>query len=412
MKLKSIFLAGLTALMAVTACKKAPDAPVQGTDEPNYSIRLSHSVYQFTKATDTAFEEGDVIGVHVFPGESCWLYNAKFTMESGVLTPESDYKWHEDTDVAATVTAVYPATNREEYGTPETFTVQSDQSTLEGYKMSDLMFAQTTSKPTEEAVVLPFKHAMSKVIITIDNQLKEDIADVFLTNLYGSLTYDAKTLETITDGSKAAIKAYKSNETTWVLIVAPQTDASPDLAITTASGKQYTFKLSETVEFKAGKQRTAEVVISQESISTSFTPEIEDWTSDSELNFSQSKEEEEGGNSEVTEPTEPTTPTEVRIYLKNDWGWTYVWCWDKNNNQIFENKSWPGTQYHGEKDGYFYWVVPEDYVGETVSILAVKKTDTEQEQSADYTNLTLDKDVYFHLEWTQETGVRLIKEDK
>lgn len=291
MKLKSVFLAGLTALMAVTACKKSPEAPIQ-SEQTSYSIRLSHSVYQFTKATDTAFEEGDVIGVHVFPGESCWLYNAKFTMESGVLTPESDYKWHEDTDVAATVTAVYPATNREEYGTPETFIVQSDQSTLEGYKMSDLMFAQTTSKPTEEAVVLPFKHAMSKVIITIDNQLKEDIADVFLTNLYGSLTYDAKTLETITDGSKAAIKAYKSNETTWVLIVAPQTDASPDLAITTTSGKQYTFKLSETVEFKAGKQRTAEVVISQESISTSFTPEIKDWTSDGELNFSQSKEEE------------------------------------------------------------------------------------------------------------------------
>ena len=147
MKIKSIFLAGLTALMAVTACKKSPEGPIQ-SEQTSYSIRLSHSVYQFTKATDTAFEEGDVIGVHVFPGESCWLYNAKFTMESGVLTPESDYKWHEDTDVAATVTAVYPATNREEYGTPETFTVQSDQSTLEGYKMSDLMFAQTTSKPT------------------------------------------------------------------------------------------------------------------------------------------------------------------------------------------------------------------------------------------------------------------------
>ena len=353
MKLKSIFLAGLTALMAVTACKKSPEAPIQ-PEQTSYSIRLSHSVYQFTKATDTAFEEGDVIGVHVFPGESCWLYNAKFTMESGVLTPESDYKWHEDTDVAATVTAVYPATNREEYGTPETFTVQSDQSTLEGYKMSDLMFAQTTSKPTEEAVVLPFKHAMSKVIITIDNQLKEDIADVFLTNLYGSLTYDAKTLETITEGSKAAIKAYKSNETTWVLIVAPQTDASPDLAITTASGKQYTFKLSETVEFKAGKQRTAEVVISQESISTSFTPEIEDWTSDSELNFSQSKEEEENPE-EVVPDTPALTSCKLTIKVNKAITWydKYIYSWDAKETQL--SGAWPGTKAQWDKeDGNYY----------------------------------------------------------
>ena len=109
MKIKSIFLASLASLMALTACKKTPDAPNQPTEEPNYSIKLSHSVYQFTKATDTAFEEGDVIGVNVFPGESVWLYNGKFTVKNGVLTPDVDYKWHPETEVAANITAIYPS---------------------------------------------------------------------------------------------------------------------------------------------------------------------------------------------------------------------------------------------------------------------------------------------------------------
>ncbi len=353
MKIKTFIIAGLSALMAATACNKTPDAPQQNTDESNYPIRLSHSIYQFTKATDTAFEEGDVIGVNIFPEESVWLYNAKYTMENGVLTPDQDYIWHSQKNVEATVTAIYPATYNEEYSTSETFTVQSDQSTLEGYKKSDLMFAKTSSKPTEEVVVLPFKHAMSKVIISVENQLDEEIADVFLTNLYGTVTYDAKTLETTADGSQASIKAYKSNENTWVLIVAPQTEATPKLAITTASGLQYTFTLTEKVDFNSGKQRTAEVVISPETISTSFTPEIEDWTSDSELNFSQTQEDEDP--EEVVPDTPALTSCKITIKVNKAITWydKYIYSWDAKETKL--SGEWPGTKAQWDKeDGNYY----------------------------------------------------------
>ena len=100
----------------------------------------------------------------------------------------------------------------------------------------------------------------------------------------------------------------------------------------------------------------------------------------------------------------------VRIYLSTAWGWPYIWCWDSNGAQIFAGASWPGTKYHGEENGYYYWDVPEAYVGKTVSLLAVKGD--QSEQTSDFNNVVLDKSVYFYLEWTQELGCYLIQENK
>ena len=124
---------------------------------------------------------------------------------------------------------------------------------------------------------------------------------------------------------------------------------------------------------------------------------------------------------EVVDPTpdpdpDPTPGTggegaeKVRIYLSTAWGWPYIWCWDSNDAQIFAGASWPGTKYHGEENGYYYWDVPESYVGKTVSLLAVKGD--QSEQTSDFNNVVLDKSVYFYLEWTQELGCHLIQENK
>lgn len=104
------------------------------------------------------------------------------------------------------------------------------------------------------------------------------------------------------------------------------------------------------------------------------------------------------------------TEGQVRIYLSNSWGWPYIWCWDSNGAQIFAGASWPGTNYHGEEDGYYYWNVPSEYVGKTVSLLAVKGD--QSEQTSDFEGVVLDRSVYFYLEWTSELGCHLIQENK
>ena len=105
-----------------------------------------------------------------------------------------------------------------------------------------------------------------------------------------------------------------------------------------------------------------------------------------------------------------TQDSKVRIYLSNSWGWPYIWCWDAAGAQIFAGASWPGTRYHGEENGYYYWDVPQAYVGKTVSLLAVKGD--QSEKTSDFNNVVLDKSVYFYLDWTSEKGCYLVKEDK
>lgn len=408
MKFRSLFAAA--GLVLAVACQEKPEVPTPAPSE-KLPINFTASLYQFTKATDTAFENGDEIGVNIFNPE-CYLYNAKYTYNNGTLTAAVANEWYEDTELEAVITAVYPCSETMEgYAENQSFLVNADQSAKTGYAMSDLMLAVTKSKPTADAVTLPFKHALSKIVVTVDNQLGEEIEQLWFTDVKGEVSYaTADPQETLTaTGSTGTIKAYKSGDNTWQLIVAPQT-ASPKLALTTASGKQFTFVLAEEVVFASGKVSTATVTVSTESIYTSFTPEITDWVADNELNFSQDDVEVELPEDQ---PVVPDTPaTEVRIYLSNSWGWTYLWCWDSNGDQIFAGAEWPGTAYHGEEDGYYYWVVPEQYVNQTVSLLVVKKTETEQEQSPDYVDLVLSKSRYFHLEWTEETGVHLILEDK
>lgn len=109
--------------------------------------------------------------------------------------------------------------------------------------------------------------------------------------------------------------------------------------------------------------------------------------------------------------TDPTPEAgQVRIYLSTAWGWPYIWCWDSNAAQIFAGANWPGTRYHGEENGYYYWNVPESYVGQTVSLLAVKEDMSEQ--TSDFNDVVLDKSVYFYLEWTSEKGCHLIQENR
>lgn len=353
----------IVGLLAAASCQKKDNDPVK-TPVQAKEIRFTANIYQFTKATDTAFENGDEIGVNIF-NPDVYLYNAKFTYTDGQLKSATAHEWYEE-DVEATITAVYPCNDTlEGYAQTQSFTVNADQSTKVGYGTSDLMFAVTKSKPTKSSVNLPFKHALSKIVVTVDNQLGEDIANVWFTDVLGTVTYDPKDpFEMTTAGSKGTIKAYKNNEGAWQLIVAPQTEASPKLAITTASGKQYTFVLSENVTFTSGKVSTATVTVSTESIYTSFTPEISDWVADNELNFSQD-------DSEVELPEEPAGCTlTVKVNKDINWYDKYVYSWTDAGNW---SGDWPGTKmdYVGDDETYYIYsyVYPASLASTTLNYI-------------------------------------------
>ena len=359
MKIKSLISAAFAGLIMAVACEKAPVE--QPTPSEKLTVKLSASLYQFTKATDTAFEDGDQISVNIFNPE-LFLENAKFTYNAGQLTSATPYAWYDDTELESTVTAMYPAT--EVFAETQTFMVNADQSTKAGYAASDLLLAQTTAKPTAEAVNLPFKHALSKIVVNVDNQLKEEIANVWFADVLGEVTFStADHSDLVATGSEGTVKAYKSGDNTWQLIVAPQT-ASPKLALTTASGKQYTFVLSEDVTFTAGKVSTATVTVSTETIYTAFTPEISDWVADNELNFSQDDtqielpEVEEPTPDEPETPVDPETPAFCKLTIKVNkaisWYDKYIYSWDANETQL--SGAWPGVKAEWDKEEGNYYV--------------------------------------------------------
>ncbi len=291
----------LAVVMAVAALATSCKEPEVVTPKAK-TISVAAQMYNFTRATDTAFEEGDAIGLHILNG-STWLDNAKYTYTGGKLVGAQTNLWYTDEEVEADVLAYYPYNTNASYNAAGyTFTVNADQSTKALYTASDFMLARTSSKPTASTVELPFRHALSKVVVNINNQLGEDIDNVWFSEVYGTTTINLLDGTSATSGSKGTIKSANvtiDGKQAWTLIVVPQANVKPKLMVTTASKMQYTFELHEAVTFSAGKVSTAEVALTKESIATSFTPTISDWEADNELQFNQTESDDNGDEPEL-----------------------------------------------------------------------------------------------------------------
>ncbi len=313
-KLFSMF-AVLCAMFAMTACSNGPDEtpePVKPV-EKGQEIVIRAQMADYTRATDTAFEEGDQVGLYVLLSEEhlavnanlikAYVNNGLFVADAqgnlkagdvnadGVVNDQDKYYWYSE-EYSSTLVGYYPRQEAWDYAFQDdvNFVVNADQSTHALYTASDLMLGVATASPSESAVALPFKHALSKVAVEVDNRSGEEIANVWLSNVLGSVSFnlaDPTALEA--NGSKGTIKMAPTtnvaNEEAWVAVIVPQADAEPELIITTVSEKQYTYKLAEVITFESGKQVTAGVTLSAQNISTAFTPTISDWTDDNDLNF-------------------------------------------------------------------------------------------------------------------------------
>lgn len=317
MKIAKLFVAAMSLAVVATACQE-PMESVTPKGE-GMEIAVSAQMYNFAKATDTAFEEGDQIGLHIVTN-SVYLNNAKYTFSEGALVSESENYWYDDKSVEAKVLAYYPYNADATYKAEGyTFTVEADQSVEGGYAASDLLVASTTSKPTKETVTLPFKHALSKVVININSELDEAVESVMFADVYGSAVINLAYGTSTVNGQKGIIKAAKvANKESYTLIIVPQTEVKPRILVTVGE-KQYNFNIEAAADFEAGKVATANITLTKELVGTDFSAEITDWVGDSELQFNPSEEntpdvggddngENEGGNTEGGEPTTPEDP--------------------------------------------------------------------------------------------------------
>lgn len=267
----------LAAALALAACAKQESVrPVQQGE-----VRFTTNIQTYTvKATDTAFENNDQIGI--FAGAPISKNNVKAVVTGTSLIPVTPIKWVEDNNSVVEFVAYYPYAEAAAL-TDYVFEVQANQSSAANYTKSDLMLAKKSSAPTENAVELAFSHALSKVVINLTNSVPETtVSRVEFEGVKMSAKVNLSTGALSELGAEGTITA-NANGTAYQLILLPQS-ASPKVNVYLSNGNKYTYELASAFTFKAGKKASAALVVNpqQEAGVVEFSFTVTDWEVDAD----------------------------------------------------------------------------------------------------------------------------------
>ena len=234
--MKKIFILSAMAALVMSSCTKSDDEITPTSNEMKFAAE-----YPTTRATATAFESGDAMGVYVsqYDGEVAaplqvsgnYANNVKSTFDGSKWVNSPAIYW---ADGKFDVFAYYPydkPASVDEYK----FSVALDQSTeetaetLSGYEASDFLWAKSTGISKMDAVPLTFNHRMSKVVINLvkGEDYEGDIpaeAVVRIHNTVPAAVIDLATGVVTKNGYESAksITAKKVEDGVYTAIVVPQ----------------------------------------------------------------------------------------------------------------------------------------------------------------------------------------------
>lgn len=281
--MKKISVIAVSVLALFASCQDTVETPVNPNEVRFMTSFGSYSV----RATDTQFEQYDAVSIAALSPISSGA--VKYTYQNGGLSSETPICWNAGQKEATRFLLMYPYNEkiRDIDGRSSfEFCVNADQSTHAKYTASDLMYADTVATPDDPVVFFSVRHALSQVVINLENKSDKKVTDAYFSNVYGNVEFSYAT-GIQTTGSMGTIRACSLNASSgqsWVLIMAPQT-SKPELLLTTEDGKQITFTLPESVTFRPGHKYAANVVLDETATVISFTAAIQDWTPDNMLNF-------------------------------------------------------------------------------------------------------------------------------
>lgn len=233
-----------------------------------------------TRATESAFESGDVIGLYAttYEGDDVlplqisgnWINNEALTYDGNSWSGRRTFYWAES---AMDVYGYYP------YMEPTSiikhkWAVQTDQSisaaedALSAYEASDFLWAKTEeASPEDGSVKLQFRHMCSKVVIKLvkgekfTDEFPEDI-EVYLYSTVPEALINFTTGIVSKDphGSKQKIKARKMSIDTFEVIVVPQSVLEYSPFVEIVMGK-IAYMTEEIFTYHAGKEYIVSITI-------------------------------------------------------------------------------------------------------------------------------------------------------
>lgn len=276
------------ALLLLASCQREKRSFDDILDEKRFPVEFTASLGAFsTKATDSSFEEGDVIGI--FALDPIDKYNVRAVVSaSGEVSPQSPVRWAlvETTDFMA-----YHPYNANLSKPGYSFSVNTDQTKYENYRESDVSTAFVTAEYGTR-VKLDFSHRLSRLTVdAVCEDPADEIASVTLGKLAVNVEVDLEassaTAGTKTDFIKAGKAVSGNGNVGYVAILVPQKINLP-IEIRTRKGYVVTATLDAPASFEGGfAYRTSLISIPAGDTTNpvSFSVTVADWDDDGTLVF-------------------------------------------------------------------------------------------------------------------------------
>lgn len=227
-------------LLALAACTQEAPAPDSGSgDRMELRLRAEHPAG--TRATATAFEAGDRMGLYVVADTAAFNPSGNVVSNELLTCNGADQSWTPRMPIywsagRYNLYAYYPYQAPVKSVTDMPFSVSTDQSTartgdtLGGYEASDLLCAAREGvQATASPVALTFHHAMSHLTIRLikgedyEGDMPTD-ARVYVLSTVPQATIDLATGSATKDiyGQEATIRARQRSNYVFEAIVVPQ----------------------------------------------------------------------------------------------------------------------------------------------------------------------------------------------
>lgn len=284
----------LLSLIMLGSCNETTPAERDYDESGRARMKFTFEHPSLSRATDTAFEEGDKVGIFVNPtNESLQIAgntvnNEKFTFgANGNWTAERNLFWDNGN---YNIFAYYPRLDSIPSVLDLPFSVKSDQRAetgkISGMSASDFLFASKKNvAASTETVKLQFKHILSKISIQLikgddyEGELPET-ATVYIHNTVPQAVIDleAGVATKYNYGKIQTITAHQDNATKYSAIIVPQRlQNRVPLIEVEMKGVSYLFE--SKFLFKAGIQHNVNLVINKnpEQLKIEIGGEIVNW---------------------------------------------------------------------------------------------------------------------------------------
>ncbi len=284
-------MAILMAATTFTACQNSDvdDSEKTQSDRQEIVLDIAHPNGAMTRATETAFEKNDQIGVYVTAADASLqlggnvVNNELFNYDGSKWTSARKVYWNEGKHH---VYAYYPYSQEVDDVENYSFSVQEDQSTAQAFTQSDFLWASATDVAASASPVkMQFAHQLSCLVVKLakgenfEGEIPGD-AEVYIYSTVAKAVVDLSSGAVAKDNyaGSSTIRCLKKSASEYTAIVVPQNITSRrPLVEVIVDGVSYL--MEGKISLKPGMRHTVSVTLDKnpEKIKIDIGGEIINW---------------------------------------------------------------------------------------------------------------------------------------